>query len=88
LLAQAIVFVLEVAVTLRSILPGQLLGEVVVFPAGTTWRGIKGKENAMVEEPLYVIAAIQGFAVLGFGTIAVLVLSGLVCALLDMVATI
>jgi hypothetical protein len=34
----------------------------------------------------HLIAAIQGFALLGLGTIGVLVVSALVCALLDMVA--
>ena len=37
------------------------------------------------KEPSYVIAAIQGFGLLVLGTIGVLGLSALVCALLDMV---
>jgi len=37
------------------------------------------------KEPSYVIAAIQGFGLLAFGFIAVLVLCGLVGALLNMV---
>jgi hypothetical protein len=40
----------------------------------------------MDKEPTYVIAAVQGYGLLAFGAIGVLVLCGLVCALLDMVA--
>jgi len=39
----------------------------------------------MEKEPSWWLAAIQGYGLLGFGAIAVLVVSGLVCALLDMV---
>jgi hypothetical protein len=39
----------------------------------------------MEKEPSYVMAAIEGFGLLALGTTGVLALSGLVCALLDMV---
>ena len=37
------------------------------------------------KEPSYVMAAIQGYGLLAFGAVAVLVLCGLVGALLDIV---